>query len=31
MTNEAPGAFGYLWLQQKGTKGLLVFSLLTIS
>jgi hypothetical protein len=21
MANEAPGAFGYLWLQQKGTKG----------
>ena len=21
MTNVAPGAFGYLWLQQKGTKG----------
>ena len=21
MTNEAPGAFGYLWFQQKGTKG----------
>ena len=27
MTNEAPGAFGYLWIQQKGTKGLLVFLL----
>jgi hypothetical protein len=27
MTNEAPGAFGYLWFQQKGTKGLLVFLL----
>ena len=24
------GAFGYLWVQQKGTKGLLVFLLLTI-
>ena len=21
MTKEAPGAFGYLWFQQKGTKG----------
>ena len=21
MTNEAPAAFSYLWLQQKGTKG----------
>ena len=21
MTNVAPGAFGYLWFQQKGTKG----------
>ena len=21
MANEAPGAFGYLWFQQKGTKG----------
>ena len=21
MTNEAQGAFGYLWFQQKGTKG----------
>ena len=21
MANEAPGAFGYLWVQQKGTKG----------
>jgi hypothetical protein len=21
MTNEAPGAFGYIWFQQKGTKG----------
>ena len=30
MANEAPGAFGYLWFQQKGTKGLLVFLLLTI-
>ena len=30
MTNEAPGAFGCLWFQQKGTKGLLVFLLLTI-
>ena len=28
--NEAQGAFGYLWVQQKGTKGLLVFLLLTI-
>ena len=28
MANEAPGAFGYLWFQQKGTKGLLVFLLL---
>ena len=27
MANEAPGAFGYLWFQQKGTKGLLVFLL----
>ena len=27
MTNEAQGAFGYLWIQQKGTKGLLVFLL----
>ena len=27
MTNEAPGAFGYLWIQQKGTEGLLVFLL----
>jgi len=27
MTNEAPGVFGYLWFQQKGTKGLLVFLL----
>ena len=24
MTNEAPGAFGYLWFQQKGTKGAVV-------
>ena len=24
MTNEAPGAFGCLWFQQKGTKGLLL-------
>ena len=35
MTNEAPGAFGYLWLQQKGTKGtvgvLVVEHLLTIA
>ena len=31
MANEAPGAFGYLWFQQKGTKGLLVFLLLAIS
>jgi hypothetical protein len=30
MTNEAPVVIGYLWLQQKGTKGLLVFLLLTI-
>ena len=30
MTNEAPSAFDYLWFQQKGTKGLLVFLLLTI-
>jgi len=30
MTNVAPGAFGYLWFQQKRTKGLLVFLLLTI-
>ena len=21
MANGAPGAFGYLWFQQKGTKG----------
>ena len=21
MTKEAPGTFGYLWFQQKGTKG----------
>ena len=21
MENVAPGAFGYLWFQQKGTKG----------
>jgi hypothetical protein len=21
ITNEAQGAFGYLWFQQKGTKG----------
>ena len=21
MANEAPGAFGYLWFKQKGTKG----------
>jgi len=21
MANEAPGAFSYLWFQQKGTKG----------
>ena len=21
MAKEAPGAFGYLWFQQKGTKG----------
>ena len=21
MANEAPGAFGYLWFQQKRTKG----------
>jgi hypothetical protein len=21
MANEAQGAFGYLWFQQKGTKG----------
>jgi hypothetical protein len=21
MANEAPGAFGYLWFQQNGTKG----------
>ena len=28
MTNEAQGAFGCLWIQQKGTKGLLVFLLL---
>ena len=21
MANEAPGVFGYLWFQQKGTKG----------
>jgi hypothetical protein len=27
MANEAPGVFGYLWFQQKGTKGLLVFLL----
>jgi hypothetical protein len=31
MTNEAQGAFGYLWFQQKATKGLLVFLLLAIS
>jgi hypothetical protein len=35
MTNVAPGAFGYLWLQQKGTKGtvcvLVVEHLLTIA
>ena len=24
MANEAPGAFGYLWFQQKGTKGAIV-------
>jgi hypothetical protein len=30
MANEAPGAFGYLWFQQKGTKGLLVFLLLMV-
>ena len=30
MTNKAPGAFGYLWFQQKGTKGLLVFLLLPL-
>ena len=24
MTKEAPGAFGYLWFQQKGTKGAVV-------
>jgi hypothetical protein len=27
MAKEAPGAFGYPWFQQKGTKGLLVFLL----
>ena len=24
MANEAPGAFGYLWFQQKLTKGAIV-------
>ena len=24
MTNEAPGALGYLWFQQKETKGTIV-------
>jgi hypothetical protein len=24
MTKEAPGAFGYLWFQQKETKGTIV-------
>ena len=24
MAKEAPGAFGYLWFQQKGTKGAVV-------
>jgi hypothetical protein len=24
MANEAPGAFVYLWFQQKGTKGAVV-------
>ena len=35
MTNEAQGAFSYLWFQQKGTKGavgvLVVEHLLTIA
>ena len=35
MANEASGAFGYLWFQQKGTKGAVVFlvadNLLTIA
>ena len=35
MAKEAPGAFGYLWFQQKGTKGavvvLVVEHLLTIA
>ena len=35
MTKEAPGAFSYLWFQQKGTKGavgvLVVEHLLTIA
>jgi len=30
MTNEAQGAFGYLWFQQKGTKGLVLFLSLPI-
>jgi hypothetical protein len=30
MANVAPGVFGYPWFQQKGTKGLLVFLLVTI-
>ena len=35
MAKEAPGAFSYLWFQQKGTKGavgvLVVEHLLTIA
>ena len=35
MTNEAQGAFGYLWFQQKATKGTIVVAvvehLLTIA
>jgi hypothetical protein len=30
MTNEVQRAFGYLWFQQKGTKGLLVLLLLLL-
>jgi hypothetical protein len=35
MAKEAPGAFGYLWFQQKATKGTIVVAvvehLLTIA
>ncbi len=30
MANEAPGAFGYLWFQQKGTKGTTVVVLMVV-